>query len=189
MSRNEKGQFLKGTHWREPQVFRDKDWLIEEYVNKERSTGEIGKQFNVTEAAIIFWLQKHGIPRRTISQARKVKYWGLIGPDNPRWGKTGELNPNWKGGISPERPAFYASQEWKTACYAVWRRDDATCQRCGSVHRDSDVPFHVHHIISFKHVETRADVDNLILVCETCHRWIHSNNNIQNEFIKKDENE
>jgi len=77
------GQFKKGQHWREHVVFREKDWLIENYVLKKRSTGEIAQEFGVTDAAILFWLRKHGIQRRTVSEARDIKHWGLSGPDNP----------------------------------------------------------------------------------------------------------
>lgn len=185
--RNKNGQFVKGTHWREAQAFRDKDWLMEEYVTKQRSTMEIANEFGVTDGAILFWLRKHNIPRRNVSQARKIKHWGLSGPDNPMWNRRGELNPHWKGGITPERQEFYTSQEWKTACSYVWKRDNATCQRCNMHKEDSaDMPFHIHHIISFKKKETRADTINLVLVCEVCHHWIHSNANVNEEFIKKD---
>lgn len=185
--RNKKGQFLKGTHWRIEQEFRNKDWLMEEYVTKQRSTMEIANQFGVTDGAILFWLKKHKIKRRTVSESRKVKYWGASGADNPMWNKIGELNPNWKGGVTPERASFYVSQEWKFACSEVWKRDNATCQRCNMHKSESeDIPFHIHHIKSFKHKELRADTNNLVLVCEICHHWIHSNNNTNRDFIKED---
>ena len=110
MNRNQKGQFLPGTNWREPQPFREKSWLEHEYVERGRSTGDIAAQFGVTDAAIIHWLKKHGIPRRSVSEARKLKRWGAVGADNPMWNRRGELNPNWKGGVTPERQAFYQSQ-------------------------------------------------------------------------------
>ena len=41
---------------------------------------EIASEFGVTENAIVLhWMDKHGIPRRTISEARDVKHWGLRG--------------------------------------------------------------------------------------------------------------
>ena len=43
--------------------------------------------------------------------------------------------------------------------------------------------FHIHHVISFKHKEFRADVDNLLLVCKNCHIWIHSSQNKLKEYI------
>ena len=187
VKRNKKGQFLKGENWREPQPFRNKDWLINEYVTKERSTMEIANEFGVTDSAILFWLRRHKIPRRNISEARKVKYWGAKGADNPLWNKFGELNPQWKGGITAERQSFYSSQEWKTACITIWKRDDSTCQRCKLRKADSpDIPFHIHHIVSFKNKELRGNINNLVLVCEPCHHFIHSRKNINNEFIQKE---
>jgi hypothetical protein len=194
--RNEKGQFVKGysaspktqfkkgEHWRHPQAFRDKEWLTNEYEVKKRSTGEIAKKFGVTDAAIIFWLRKHGISRRNTSDARAIKKWGSVGADNPMWNKRGELNPRWQGGITPERQSFYQSQEWKSACSFVWKRDNATCQRC-KLHKSEsmDIPFHIHHIKPFKHVELRAEVSNLILLCEICHQFVHSKKNTNNEYL------
>lgn len=182
--RKSNGQFQKGYHWRSSQPFRDKEWLLNEYETKRKSTGEIAKQFNVTDGAIIFWLKKHNIARRTISEARKIKKWGLYGTDNPMWNKKGELNPNWKGGITAERQTFYMSAEWKKACSLVWARDNATCQRC-KIHREErmDLPFHIHHIISFSDKEQRADINNLVLLCEVCHHFVHSKKNTANEYL------
>lgn len=179
-------QFKKGQHWRREQIFRNKEWLLVEYIEKGRSCGDIADQFNVTDSAILFWLKKHNIKRRDTSEARNKKYWGLVGSDNPMWNKRGELNPRWLGGVTPERQEFYTSNEWKTACLAVWNRDNATCQRCFLNKKDQpDMPFHIHHIISFKEKTLRADVNNLILLCEVCHNFIHSKKNINNEFISE----
>ncbi|TXH50932.1 MAG: HNH endonuclease [Desulfurellales bacterium] len=187
MDRNKRGQFLPGTHWREDQPFRHKAWLENEYVELGRSTGDIARQFGVTDAAILFWLRKHGIPRRSVSQARSLKHWGVSGPDNPMWNRRGELNPRWLGGITPERQAFYTSQEWKSACSAVWKRDDATCQRC-RLHRDDqpDMPFHIHHITSFAVEELRADLANLVLLCEVCHQFVHSRGNVDGDYLSQE---
>lgn len=96
-------------------------------------------------------------------------------------------HPQWKGGITPERQAFYATQEWVEAVKAVWARDNATCQRCGKHHNEAKNrgTFHIHHIISFMHREYRADVDNLVLLCKQCHRWVHSKENTLKELIKE----
>ena len=186
MNRNQKGQFLPGTHWREPQLFREKSWLEREYVEIGSSTGDIAAQFGVTDAAIIHWLKKHGIKRRSISEARKMKKWGVVGTDNPMWNKTGELNPNWKGGITPERQWFYQSQEWKDACSFVWKRDGAKCQRCG-LHQGEqpDMQFHIHHVVSFAVTELRAANDNLVLLCAACHQFVHSRRNKNGDFLQE----
>lgn len=182
--RTDKGQFAKGSHWRAEKPFWDRAWCIREYKIKKRSAGDIAKEFGVTDASILFWLNKHGIKRRSVSEARKVKHWGALGSDNPMWNKRGELNPNWKGGITPERQEFYQSQAWKDACSAVWKRDKATCQRCGQ-HRESnlDMPFHIHHIIGFEVIKMRARRSNLVLLCEVCHNFVHSNQNTKRDFL------
>ena len=183
--RNKKGQFLQGAHWRPVTCIRNKDWLYEQYIMLRRSTSDIAKEMNVTDSAILFWLKKHGIPRRSTSETRQIKYWGTSGSDTPMWNKKGELSTNWKGGISPERQSFYSSSEWKTACSSVWKRDNAICQRCGIRKSESpDLPFHIHHIESFAVIEKRADVTNLILLCEICHHWVHSKKNIKKEFLQ-----
>lgn len=184
--RNNAGQFVKGSHWRPDQPFRRKEWLVENYVVAQRSAGDIASEFGVTDASILFWLRKHGIQRRSVSQARKVKKWGAIGPDNPMWNRRGELNPRWMGGVTPERQAFYTSDEWKRACSAVWKRDKATCRRCGMHKNDAqDVPFHIHHIVSFADRSLRADVSNLVLMCEVCHLFVHSRRNVNREYLPK----
>jgi len=184
MERNKKGQFVQGTHWREHQAFREKVWLLHEYVERGRSSSEIAEDFGVTDGAVLYWLHKHGIPRRNVSAARKNKHWGASGPDNPMWNKRGDLNPRWLGGVTPERQAFYTSGAWKRACSFVWKRDNATCQRCGLYRGDQpDMPFHIHHIVSFAVAELRADPENLVLICEVCHHFVHSRENVDAELL------
>jgi hypothetical protein len=151
-----------------------------------RSQNNIASMFGVTDAAILFWLRKHGIERRTVAQARKIKHWGQTGSDNPMWNKRGELNPRWLGGVTPDRQSFYTSRAWKSACALVWKRDGATCRRCGLNKSESkDMPFHIHHIVSFADKSLRADPSNLVLLCETCHHFVHSKRNTKNEFLSK----
>ena len=190
-SRNRKGQFVtgehyspntefkKGEHWRKEKPYWNKEWLEKEYVLK--SSGDIAKEFGVTEAAIIFWLRKHQISRRTISESRLIKHWGSGGEDNPMFGKAGELNPNWNGGCTPDRQSFYASMKWKQACSAVYNRDGAKCVRCGELNN-----LHVHHIESFANKEKRSDINNLVLLCVKCHRFVHSKKNINKEYIREE---
>lgn len=105
-------------------------------------------------------------------------------------GRTGASNPHWKGGATPERQAFYRSNEWKAACKAVWHRANACCERCGAdyrtVRREHGPKFHVHHIVSFAVRELRAVVSNLVLLCAGCHRFVHSRANAGREFLAPD---
>jgi hypothetical protein len=102
-------------------------------------------------------------------------------------GKRGAVVANWKGGITPERQAFYRSEEWKEAVKAIWKRDNATCQRCclhyGTVDRKTTKRFHIHHIVSFAAVELRCSLNNLVLLCHNCHMWVHSRANVDHQFI------
>lgn len=107
---------------------------------------------------------------------------------HPWRGKGGPGHPSWRGGVTPERQAFYSSDEWKVACVAVWHRADARCERCGEDHRtidrsDRKRAFHVHHIKSFRFRELRACVDNLALLCGDCHRFVHSKRNAAREYL------
>ena len=186
MKRDDLGRFQKGTHWRQKSPLWDKEWLEEQYLVKMRSMQDIAKELLVSEPAVRHWIKKHNIKSRSISDSRKAKHWGLCGSDNPMWNKKGELNPNWKGGMTPDRQSFYQSQGWKTVCAEVWKRDNASCVRCGlSKSECEDIPFHVHHIKSFcESIESRADINNLLLVCEICHHWIHSKKNTNREYLK-----
>lgn len=100
-------------------------------------------------------------------------------------GRVGSAHPGWKGGFTPERQSFYASQEWADAVKAIWMRDNARCQRCGVHHNMAETrgTFHIHHITSFQVAALRAAVGNLVLLCATCHRHVHSRKNITKEFL------
>lgn len=177
-------EFKAGQHWRPPQPFREKAWLEREYVKAARSTKEIAAQCGVSDGAIFFWLKKHGIPRRTMSQVRAVKHWGAKGTANPMYGKRGASVPAWKGGVTPERQAVYSSLEWAEASKTVWQRDRGTCQRCGAKANDG-ATLNLHHIVSFAVVALRTEPTNLVLLCVTCHRFVHSASNVARDFIKE----
>ena len=81
-------RFKKGEHWRKPKPFWNKEWLFNEYVINQKSSSEIASLFSVTENNITKWLQKHDIPRRTVSETRKIKHWGCAGKSNPMYQKT-----------------------------------------------------------------------------------------------------
>jgi hypothetical protein len=169
---NAKGQFQRGEHWRTPQPYWDRAWLDHEYTAERRSASDIAAQFAITENSILFWLGKHGIPRRSISEIRERKHWGLAGAANPMYGKVGILNPRWKGGLTPARQAIYASSDWKSAARAVRKRDKA-CRLCGCC-KDTEI----HHIDPFSQAPLLVmDVGNMILLCGACHRKMRGKEN------------
>lgn len=109
--------------------------------------------------------------------------------DGVHWLKTpGAEHPNWRGGITPERQAFYASEEWKKCVVKIWHRDDAKCCRCGLDHRSikrGHPRFHIHHIDSFSIRSQRSILTNLVLLCWPCHIWVHSKKNIMGDYLGK----
>jgi len=190
-----------------------KDWLTQKYIVEKLDCVQIGNMVDRDSKTIWYWLKKHGIPTRprgsnahqllrgrqkgwhhseeTKEQIRqiniaqgKVPY--LRNGVHFNKGKRGAVVHNWKGGITPERQTFYRSQEWKGAVKKVWKRDNAMCQKCGLDFRTVDrkkTQFHIHHIVSFAVRELRCDLNNLVLLCKPCHKWVHSRRNTEKEFL------
>lgn len=161
------GRFVKGHHWRPRQPWWGRDWLQTEYVTKGRSAAEIAREGGCTENNILFWLGKHGIPCRSMSEVRRLKRWGSYGESNPMYGRRGALNPNWKGGLTPARQALYSTPEWKRFERAVVRRDPA-CRLCGATKA-----LELHHVIPFSEAPLLImDPGNVIRVCRSFHQSI-----------------
>lgn len=67
--------------------------------------------------------------------------------------------------------------------HAVWVRDAATCQEC-FVHADHYKGlFHVHHIVPRECEALFSEETNLVLLCNTCHRWVHGKKNTEFRWI------
>jgi len=50
-----------------------KETLVELYYNQELSMAEIAKKLGISNSNVYYWMSKHGIPRRTQSEATYVK--------------------------------------------------------------------------------------------------------------------
>lgn len=177
------GQFLPGTHWRPKAHHWDKDWLRKQYVDLGRSTGEIAADAGTTDAAIIYWLRKHDIPRRSVSEARAIKHRGPRGEANPMFGRTGEANPRYVDGSSPERQRMYAQGKGRAFIRQVLKRDGYRCARCKAP-KSRPKFLHVHHIRPWAGNERmRFDMANVVTLCRDCHSWVHSKANDKGEFL------
>jgi len=191
------------------------EWLIDCYNNRNMTANDIAREIKKDPKTVWTWLKQIGVQLHARGICSKGYFKkGHIGKSNHKpdtaekirqarlrdggvpylqngqhWlkGKPKGTVATWKGGITPERQAFYSTEEWINAVKSVWRRDDAICRVCGIDHRLTDkktMQFHIHHLKSFMHIESRAEVSNLILVCKLCHKWIHSKKNINGEWIK-----
>ena len=63
-------------------IYKNKDWLNDQYWNQEKSIREISKKCEVDWETIRYWMKKYNIPRRSLSDSHK-----------------GEKHWRWKGGI------------------------------------------------------------------------------------------
>lgn len=98
----------------------------------------------------------------------------LSGKRNGMYGRNGDKNPNWKGGISYWRKQYYNSipyMEWQKE---VFKRDNYKCQICGDS-KKGDKIIHAHHIKSFaEYPKLRLEINNGMTLCNVCHSKVHS---------------
>lgn len=180
---NERGQFVRGEHWRNPRPHWQRQWLFDAYVGAGRSAGDIAAECGCTDANIIYWLRKHGIARRSIAQARSIKHWGAKGASNPMHGKTGAANPRYVDGSSPERQRLYAQGAGKAFVRAVLARDGYRCRRCGAS-KTGAKSLHVHHLRPWAgNAALRFDESNAATLCRPCHQFVHSRANTEREYL------
>lgn len=202
--------------WQRRQKPVDHEWLYQKYVVEKVSANDIARMVDRDPKRVWEWLRDYGIETRprgsntavhfkaghTLGIGRchseesrgKIRQRALANGRVPYLkngvhhlkGKRGAVTPMWKGGITPERQAFYGTPEWKSAVKAVWKRDNAICQRCELDHRTikrGEVIFDIHHIAGFEYKELRAEVSNLVLLCRPCHLWVHSRANTSREYL------
>lgn len=181
--RDPKGRFVKGTHWRPRKAHWDRDWLVREYVERQRSAADIAADQGCGENNILYWLAKHGISARDMATIRKDKKWGSVGATNPMFGRFGALNSNYVDGSSPERQRLYVRAEGRAFLRAVYERDAYRCARCGTG-KTRPRSLHAHHIRPWAgNPALRFDLANAVTVCRPCHGWIHSKQNTGREYL------
>lgn len=95
---------------------------------------------------------------------------------------TGSNSGTWNGGKQG-----YKGKNWLSQRRKIRKRDNYTCQECGITEDKYGQELSVHHIIPFimfdDYKKANKD-DNLICVCEPCHRKIHSGDNHPSKFKK-----
>lgn len=170
---------------RERKPYWDKTWLRREYVTLKRSALDIASECGGTEGNVLYFLAKHGIPRRSMSEIRSFKKWGVSGAANPMHGRCGDKNPRWIDGSSPERQRMYARSFWKELVRVIYARDGFKCVRCSAPHGNGR-KLHAHHIKPWAgNPDSRFDLRNIVTLCEKCHRWVHSTENVNDELLSR----
>ena len=103
---------------------------------------------------------------------------------NPGFGKnqSGELNPNWKGGITKKNQQLRNSPKYKQWRQSCMERDKYTCQDC----LKKGGYLQVHHINPVStHPQEIWDVSNGKTLCLACHEKVHEKKIGRKKNMKK----
>ena len=79
-----------------PILYKDRDWLVEQYINNKKSAYQIRKEYGISIDLIYYWLKKYQIPRRKVgkimlSMKQKIESHISIIPDGC-WNWTGKIS-------------------------------------------------------------------------------------------------
>ena len=100
--------------------------------------------------------------------------------------RIGELNGNWKGGITSENTKIYCSKEYKEWRTSVFERDNYTCVMCN----ERGYKLQAHHIKRFALYRYLIyNKNNGVTLCENCHYSIKKHEedyeSMFNEYLEK----
>lgn len=147
-------------------------WLRQKYLEERLSTNKISMILygSISSSGnVIRWFKLFGIPLRTQSEAIKGV---MAGEKHPQYGKRGSLSHHYNPNIPDEvREEKRKRPEYKDVVDKCFERDNWTCQKCGV--RGGNI--NAHHIENWKdHPDKRYNLDNLVTLCEKCHKQFHS---------------
>lgn len=111
---------------------------------------------------------KWGAKRKITDELRKKISVAHRGKNRPKISKSkkGQLNPNWKGGISPINKRIRRSTKFFQWRKTVFTRDNYTCQKCGQKGGE----LHPDHIKQFAYFpKLRFELSNGTTLCKRCH--------------------
>ena len=87
-----------------------------------------------------------------------------------------------------DKSFFYNSKEWKRIRAYMIAKANYCCELCGRADRVLNVHHKIHLNESNIHdYNITLNEDNLIVLCDACHRKIHANNNTLREGLVFDE--
>lgn len=80
---------------------------------------------------------------------------------------SGQNNPKWRDGVTPERTKIWKSEEYQNWRTYVFKRDNFICQMCG---KQKSGKMTANHIKKFSdYPELRYEKNNGITLCSECH--------------------
>jgi len=132
----------------------NKDWLVTQLLDKDRSMYEIGNQLGATTPAVQYWVDKLGV----------------------------EYEPDSTFGVRDKR--FQNDPKWNERRQERLNRDNHLCQDCGMEQEDCSRSLDVHHLrAKDEFVQDDGSVNweeannpkNLISLCRSCHIKRHTN--------------
>lgn len=140
-----------------PETLTNKERMQELYIEEENTVLELADRFGSAPATIRMWLDKHGVERRSRSEALR-----------------GERHPFYEGGENE-----YGVGWTKQKKDRVRERDENKCQSCGIDREEYQAEYgrdlDVHHVIparDFDDPKKRNAADNLVTLCRKCHhKW------------------
>jgi thymidylate synthase (FAD) len=169
-------------------VHQSADWLAERK-QAGLSVAEMADEAGCSYHTIRKWLKKHDLcftpaERRHIAWNKGKSGYTIALNHTPehlaaiRSARSGSASNFWRGGMSTERATVAA---WTTAqAKKVHAQCDYTCQRCGR----RGGRLHAHHIAPVWIEPARArEIGNLISLCESCHRTVHTTRDTELAFM------
>lgn len=120
---------------------------------------------NTTKAKYRKQLEKLGLFIFQVRQEGKKKSLWLRNLHGARSGYQGKRAAK---AAKTEYEQFLQGDYWKDIRQLVLSRDNHTCQHCADTSR-----LHVHHLTYQHHGEEHLYLDDLITLCESCHRKEH----------------
>jgi thymidylate synthase (FAD) len=172
-------------------VYQDREWMRARR-REGLSVTEIAEQAGCSYHTVRKWLGVHEL-RFTPEERRGRPAWnrGLRGYSTGyrmterhrsaiRSARSGVKSNFWRGGVTSERASIGRWTREQAA--RVHEAFEHTCQACGS----RGGTLHAHHIVPVWYDPTLARaVSNLITVCDSCHRDLHSAVESELDFARR----
>ena len=119
-----------------------REWLVEEYIRKDKSAKQIADGIGSSHNAIITWLKEHGIPLRDREAMNERHAIRMSGDGNPAWSGGTARNYQHRALVKSGRPQV--------------------CEWCGTT---EDIQMHHRD-----HNKANGDLSNLAWLCGPCNR-------------------